>query len=169
MGLITATQVVVGMAARGRRHNWILVFFTTVAAWLIFSFATPVILLLSRRFPLAKPGDWRNLPAHLAAALGIGIAHVTWSATLEWLVNPLASHPAPSFRGAFFTTVYMQFHTGIIIYAARPWRLGNTVDSDPVALAPLAKRRRRGSLANYPRRSWTPSAVSWSRIFCSTP
>lgn len=128
IGLITATQVVVGMAAGGRRYHWIVVFFTTVAAWLILPFATPIILSLSRRFPLEKPGDWRNLPAHLAAALGIGIAHVVWSATVEWAINPFAIHPAPSFRSMFFTTVYMQFHTGVIVYAASV-AIGNALDS----------------------------------------
>src|SRR5215471_1268068 len=128
ISMITATQVVVGMAAVGMRHNWTAVFFTTVAAWLIFPFATPVILSLNRRFPLAKAADWRNLPLHLAAALAIGIGHIAWSATMEWVFNPLATHPAPSFRNVFFTTVYMQFHTGIIIYAATV-AIGNTVDS----------------------------------------
>src|SRR5215467_5671866 len=116
------------MAAVGMRHNWTAVFFTTVAAWLIFPFATPVILSLNRRFPLAKAADWRNLPLHLAAALAIGIGHIAWSATMEWVFNPLATHSAPSFRNVFFTTVYMQFHTGIIIYAATV-AIGNTVDS----------------------------------------
>jgi two-component system LytT family sensor kinase len=128
VGLITATQVVVGMAAVGMRLNWIALFFTTVAAWLILPLVTPIILLMSRRFPLAKAGDWSNLPVHLAAALAIGIAHIVWSATVEWIFNPLAIHPHPSFRGVFFTTVYMQFHTGIIIYAATV-AIGSTVDS----------------------------------------
>jgi two-component system LytT family sensor kinase len=128
VGLITATQVVVGMAAIGRRYNWTLLFFTTVAAWLIFPLATPAILAMSRQFPLAKPGDWKNLSAHLAAALLIGIGHVVWSATLEWMFNPLGMTPAPAFRGVFFTTVYMQFHTGVIIYAATV-AIGNTVGS----------------------------------------
>ena len=128
VSLITATQVVVGMAAVGMRHNWIALFFTTVAAWLIFPFATPIVLSLSRRFPLAKAGDWKNLPVHLAAALAVGIGHIVWSATLEWVFNPLAVHPPPSFRYVFFTTVYMQFHTGIIIYAAIV-AIGNTIDS----------------------------------------
>ena len=57
VGLITATQVVVGMAAVGMRLNWIAPFFTTVAAWLILPLVTPIILLMSRRFPLAKAGD----------------------------------------------------------------------------------------------------------------
>jgi len=128
VGLITATQVVVGMAAVGMRLNWTALFFTTVAAWLILPLVTPIILLMSRRFPLAKAGDWRNIPVHLAAALAIGVAHIVWSATVEWIFNPLAVHPHPSFRGVFFTTVYMQFHTGIIIYAATV-AIGSTVDS----------------------------------------
>jgi two-component system, LytTR family, sensor kinase len=128
VGLITATQVVVGMAAVGMRHNWTALFFTTVGAWLIFAIATPLILSLSRRFPLANAGDWRNLPLHLAAALALGIAHIVWSATLEWVFNPLATHPPASFRHVFFTTVYMQFHTGILIYAATV-AIGNTIDS----------------------------------------
>src|SRR5215472_9894488 len=76
ISLITATQVVVGMAAVGMRHNWVALFLTTVAAWLVFPFATPLILSLNRRFPLAKAVDWRNLPVHLAAAMGIGIGHI---------------------------------------------------------------------------------------------
>ena len=128
VGLITATQVVVGMAAVGMQHNWTALFFATIGAWLILPLVTPVILLLSRRFPLATAGDWRNLPVHLAAALGIAIAHIVWSATVEWISNPFAIHPHPSFRGVFFTTVYMQFHTGIIIYAATV-AIASTVDS----------------------------------------
>jgi two-component system LytT family sensor kinase len=128
VGLITATQVVVGMAAVGMRLNWFALFFTTVAAWMILPLVTPIVLLMSRRFPLAKAGDWSNLPVHLAAALAIGIAHIVWSAAVEWLFNPLAIHPHPSFHGVFFTTVYMQFHTGIIIYAATV-AIGSTVDS----------------------------------------
>src|SRR5580704_5240762 len=57
VGLITATQVVVGMAAVGAQHNWVALFFTTVAAWMIFPFVTPVILWLTRRFPLANAED----------------------------------------------------------------------------------------------------------------
>lgn len=128
VGLITAIQVVLGLAAGGRRYNWFAVFFATVAAWLILPLVTPLILSLTRRFPLARAGDLGNLPVHLAAALGIGLAHIIWSATMEWLFNPFAIHPAPSFRSMFFTTVYMQFHTGIVVYAATV-AIGSTVDS----------------------------------------
>jgi hypothetical protein len=128
VSLVTATQVVVGMVAMGMQHDWVAVFLTTVAAWLVFPLATPLILALSHNYPLARAEEWRNLPVHLAGALAIGFAHIAWSATLEWVFNPLGTHPAPSFQHVFFTTVYMQFHTGVIIYAAIV-AIGNMVDS----------------------------------------
>jgi hypothetical protein len=128
IGAITATQVVVGLAALGRRHNWTSLFFTTAAAWLIWAVATPVILSLSRRYPLVRAGDWKNLPVHLAAALGISIGRIAWSAALEWAINPLALHPHPSYRSMFFTMLYMQFHTGLIIYGATV-AIDNIIDS----------------------------------------
>jgi two-component system LytT family sensor kinase len=128
VGIITATQVVLGMAALGMRHNWVSLFFTTAAAWLIWVVATPVILSLSRRFPLVRDGNWRNFAVHLAAALAISVARIAWSAALEWAVNPLADYPRPSFRVEFLTMVYMQFHTGLIIYGATV-AIDNIMDS----------------------------------------
>jgi hypothetical protein len=118
VGVITATQVVVGMTGLGMRHNGALLFFTTAAAWLIWVVATPVILLLSRRFPLVRGRYWRNIPVHLAAALGISVGRIAWSAGLEWAINPLALNPHPSYRNVFLVMVYMQFYTGIVIYGA---------------------------------------------------
>jgi len=117
VGVITATQVVVGMAALGRRLNWTSLFFTTAAAWLFWAVATPVILLLSRRFPLKRASDWKHVLVHLAAALVISIGRIAWSAALEWAINPIQD-PHPLYRTMFFTMVYMQFHTGFIIYGA---------------------------------------------------
>ena len=36
VSLVTAAQVVIGMAAVRMHHNWTLLFLVTVAAWLIF-------------------------------------------------------------------------------------------------------------------------------------
>jgi len=127
VGVITATQVVVGMAALGRHLNWVSLFFTTAAAWLFWVVATPLILFLSRRFPLGRAGDWRNLPVHLGAALAISVARIAWSATLEWAINPIAD-PHASYRSMFLTMVYMQFHTGLIIYGATV-AIDNIIDS----------------------------------------
>jgi two-component system, LytTR family, sensor kinase len=118
VGVITATQVVVGLAALGEHHNWATLFFTTAACWLIWVAATPVILRLSRRFPLMGAGNWRNIPVHVAAALVISFVRIAWSAALEWAVNPLDVEPHAHYRGVFLVMVYMQFHTGFIIYAA---------------------------------------------------
>lgn len=127
VGVITATQVVVGMAALGRQLNWASLFFTTAAAWLIWVVATPVILSLSQHFPLKRASDWRNIPLHLAAALVISVARIAWSAALEWAINPIQD-PHPSYRTMFFTMVYMQFHTGLIFYGVTV-AIDNIVDS----------------------------------------
>src|SRR5262245_50930752 len=97
VGLITAAQVVWGMAALGRQHDWTAVFLTTAAAWLIWVVATPFILALSHRFPLAQTGDWRNLPVHLIAAFAISVVRIAWAAALEWAFNPL-DHADSSYR-----------------------------------------------------------------------
>lgn len=127
IGIISATQVVVGMAALGRQLNWVSLFFTTAAAWLIWVAATPAILALSRRFPLKRASDWRNVPVHLAAALAISVGRIAWSAALEWAINPIQD-PNPSYRTMFFTMVYMQFHTGLIFYGVTV-AIDNIVDS----------------------------------------
>jgi sensor histidine kinase YesM len=128
VGLISATQVVVGRAALGWQHNWIALFLVTTSAWLIWAVATPVILGVNHRFPLASAGDWKNFPVHLAAALGISVLRIAWSAALEWVFNPIGEHPAPSYEHQFLTMVYMQFHTGFIIYAATV-AIDNTIQS----------------------------------------
>jgi len=134
VGGITGTQVVLGMAALGRHLPWASLFFTTAAAWLFWAAATPVILSLSRRFPLVRSRDWRNLPVHLAAALGISVARIAWSAALEWAINPV-QNPNPSYRSMFLTMVYMQFHTGFIIYGATV-----AIDSIVDSIRRLARR-----------------------------
>ena len=128
VGVITATQVVVGMAALGMRHNWVALFFTTAAAWVLWALVTPLILALGRRFPLGKGGDWRNLPVHVGAALAISVVRIACSAALEWAINPLGTYPTPTYRFQFLTMVYMQFHTGFIIYGATV-AIGNAMDS----------------------------------------
>jgi LytS/YehU family sensor histidine kinase len=54
---------------------------------------------------------------HLAAALGISVGRIAWSAALEWAIHPLAQS-RPTYRYVFLTMVYMHFHTGLIIYGA---------------------------------------------------
>jgi hypothetical protein len=157
-------QVVAGIVALGRRANWASLFFATAAAWLIWVVATPVILSLSRRFPLGRAGDWRNLPVHLAAALGISIVRIAWSAALEWVINPFALHPHPSHRAMFLTMVYMQFHTGLIIYGATV-AIDNVIDSMRSLL--VVKLSPRGWRVNYRKRRWMSCAVNWSHISCS--
>jgi two-component system LytT family sensor kinase len=135
IGVITGIQVVVGLSALGRSHNWVPLFLATSAAWVFWAVATPVILSLSRRFPLVGRGNWKNLLVHLAAALAISVVRIGGSALLEWAINPLAIAPHPSYRTMFLTMVYMQFHTGLIIYGATV-----AIDNIIVSIRHLARR-----------------------------
>ncbi len=135
IGVVSAIQVVGGMAALGYHYNWTSLFFTTAASWLIWAVATPFILLLSRRFPLVRADDWKNVPVHLAAALFISVVRIAWAAVLEWAINPLNFPADRTFRSMFFTMAYMQFHTGLIIYGATV-----AIDSIIVSVRRLAHR-----------------------------
>jgi hypothetical protein len=118
IGAISAVQVVGGLAALGWHYDWVKLFFTTAASWLIWAAATPVILAMSRRFPLVRPWNKRNFAVHLAAAFVISVVRIAWAAALEWAINPLDFQPVRSYRVQFLTLTYMQFHTGLIIYGA---------------------------------------------------
>jgi len=74
-----------------------------------------------------SPARWRNLAVHLAAAFALSVVRIAWSAALESAFNPL-DHEDSSFRHEFLTMVYMQFHTGLIIYGTTV-AIDNTIDS----------------------------------------
>ena len=84
---------------------------------------------------------------------------------LEWAINPLGAQPAPTYRVQFLTMVYMQFHTGLIIYAGTV-AIANAIDS----IGRLAQREAEAARlagGNYRRLSWKRFDVNWSRTFYS--
>ena len=114
LGVISATQTVVGMKAAGMEHHWAALFFTTMADWLVLAIAAPGILWLTDRFPVHK-GRWRYLPLHAVTAVCVAVAFAAWAAVLEFVFDPFG---APrSFGRQFVTEMYTRFHTGLMIYA----------------------------------------------------
>jgi two-component system LytT family sensor kinase len=126
LGIITATQVIVGMTAAGMPVRPWTMFWTTMAAWLLLAFAAPGILWLSRRFPLGR-GNWRNLPLHVAAAIGVSVAHAAWTAGADYLFQPLRYARSPYWTD-FLAAMCTRFSTGLIVYAAT-LLIANTLDS----------------------------------------
>ena len=95
LGLFDATQTVFVMRAEGMHHYWTRLFFTLLISWLPWVLATPMVLRLARRYPLAQ---WRRLStwaAHLAACGCIGIVYAAWVTWWEELLNPWALIPGP--------------------------------------------------------------------------
>src|SRR5947209_1999729 len=95
IGLFDASQNVFVMRAEGMHHHWNSLFFTIVISWLPWMLATPLVLRLARRYPLAL---WRNIAtwtAHLCACGTIGVVYAAWVAEWEELLNPWALNPGP--------------------------------------------------------------------------
>jgi two-component system LytT family sensor kinase len=119
MGLVSGTQIVVGMRAVGMHHNWAALFFVNAVSWFVWACATPLVLTLGRRFPLTRALDRRFWPIHLGACLVIAIADACWNSGLSHVLNPLAvAGPRPSWRHLAIIDLYQRFDVGLIAYAA---------------------------------------------------
>jgi hypothetical protein len=119
MGLISGTQIVVGMRAVGMRHNWAALFFANAVSWFVWACATPLVLSLGRRFSFTRVLDWRFWAVHLGVCMVIAIADAIWNGGLNHLLNPLALTGAvPSWRYLAISMLYERFDVGLIAYAA---------------------------------------------------
>ncbi len=119
MGLVSGTQIVVGMRAVGMRHNWTALFFVNAVSWLVWACATPLVLKLGRKLPFARALDWRFWAVHLGASMVIAIADAVWNGSLYHFLNPLAlAGPVPGWGHLAVTMLYQRFDVGLIAYAA---------------------------------------------------
>src|ERR1700749_235827 len=73
-GLVDAMQTVFVMRAEGMHHAWGKLFLTAVLSWLPWALATPLIMRLGRRFPLAKRGAIVTWLAHVGGSAAITLA-----------------------------------------------------------------------------------------------
>jgi LytS/YehU family sensor histidine kinase len=115
---VNATQIVGGMRAAGMEHAWSRLFLTIVLSWVVWAFATPIVLRLGRRFP---PNHWRplrNWLVHLGTSVGIGVAYSLWTAWLQLVLQPWGSVQVTKFLKTAFYVFYGEFHLFLILYAA---------------------------------------------------
>jgi two-component system, LytTR family, sensor kinase len=83
IGLIEAAQLYAGFAAMERPMAWTRALRSTMPSWYVLLALVPVIVWLSRRFPL-EPVRWhRTLPLHLLAAVVFAFLHVAASSWLS--------------------------------------------------------------------------------------
>src|ERR1039457_1254061 len=99
LGVVSGTQVVVGMRAVGMQHNWTALFFVNTVSWLVWASATPLVLSLGRRFPFAQGHGWTFWAVHLSTCLLIAVADACWTGGLNHFLNPFAlTGQVPSWR-----------------------------------------------------------------------
>ncbi|HEX2167807.1 MAG TPA: histidine kinase [Longimicrobiales bacterium] len=83
LGLLEAAQGYAGAAAMGRTRSWPEMLRSTMPSWYVLLALLPLIVWLSKRFPL-DPARWkRALPLHLIAAATFAVLHVTISGWLS--------------------------------------------------------------------------------------
>jgi two-component system LytT family sensor kinase len=116
--IVNATQIVGGMRAIGMQHAWSRLFLTIVLSWIVWAFATPIILRLGARFP---PRQWKRLRTwliHLGTCVTIGVMYSLWTAWLQIRLQPWGSVQVTKFAGTAFYVFYGEFHLFLILYAA---------------------------------------------------
>lgn len=117
-GLFEASQAVLIMRfGEGRRHAWLPLFATELATWLPWALATPWIISLARRYPIARSTTLRTLAAHLTAFVTISVVTEVWSATLQVLFNPWGNRRWPTFWDTWSITLLYQILIFVIAYA----------------------------------------------------
>jgi len=113
VGLFDATQTVFTMRAEGMHHAWIRLFFTLLFAWAPLAVATPLILMLGRRFPPLRPWALSAWLVHLGACSTICLVSAAWTAGFERILNPWTD---PSGPGLFARLFVFRFFSGLISY-----------------------------------------------------
>jgi two-component system, LytTR family, sensor kinase len=117
-GVFEASQAVLIMRfGEGRRHAWLPLFITELATWLPWALATPWIIGLARRYPIARSATLRTLAVHLTSFVTISVATEAWSATLQVLFNPWGNRRWPTFWDTWSITLLYQILIFVIAYA----------------------------------------------------
>jgi two-component system LytT family sensor kinase len=111
-GLIDALETVFVMRSEGMHHAWLILFAVVTFSWLPWVVATPLILRLSRRFPLVKPISTVTWLVHVSACAATGIVSSAWTSCLYFLLNPYPE-PAPS---PYLQLWFDKFSNGLLTY-----------------------------------------------------
>jgi two-component sensor histidine kinase len=116
-GLFDASQTVLIMHAEGKHHAWLPLFGTELASWLPLALATPLVIHLARRYPMARGARVRTISVHLAAFAFVSAVAEAWSTVLQMLFNPWNHREWPTFADTWTTTLLFQVLTFLIAYA----------------------------------------------------
>ncbi|MGC1551029.1 MAG: histidine kinase [Rhodanobacter sp.] len=115
--LFDASQTILIMHAMGGRRAWLSPFVIEFVSWLPWALATPFIVELARRRPIAHGAILKAAMAHLATFAIISTVAEAWSAMLRVIFNPWHHNPPPIFANTWYTAFTDQILTFVIAYA----------------------------------------------------
>ena len=116
-GLFAASQAVLTARAEGKHHPLPPLFATEFASWLPWALATPLVVGLSRRYPLNNGVNARAIGVHLLAFIALSIVTELLSASLQVAFNPWGNRNWPTFAETFSTTLIFQVLLFLVVYA----------------------------------------------------
>lgn len=114
--MFEAGQSIFMLHAEGRQGGELRLFATEMASWLPWMLATPVVIALARRFPIARGLTLRGLAAHLATLAVISLTAQAWSAGLQVLFNPWSKRTPPVFWDTWSTNLVFQALNCLVAY-----------------------------------------------------
>ncbi len=85
--------------------------------WYLWLALAPLILLLSKRFHVSRPGNPRNLLVHIPAAGLFALAHTSIHTFLNWCADAVAGKLTPFWDAVMRNGLAEHFQLGIIFYA----------------------------------------------------
>lgn len=115
--LIDASQSILILRAEGKHNFWLPLFLTELASWLPWALATPLIVSLSRRYPIQRGMSYRAAAYHFATYSVVSVIAEAWSALLQVLFNPWGNRRWPTYLDTWSTTLTFQAVTFLIAYA----------------------------------------------------
>lgn len=93
----------------GRPWSWFDTLLFIGPFWYIWALLTPLVIWLGTRWPLDRPGAWRNAMMHVLAALGVGVSHLFVALLVMRAVAPEPSPFSLSQGYRNFVGAYLEF------------------------------------------------------------
>jgi two-component system, LytTR family, sensor kinase len=116
-GLIDALETVFVMRSEGMHHAWLILFAAVVFSWMPWVVATPLILRLSRKFPLVKPISILTWLVHVSTCAATGIVSSAWTSCLYFLLNPYLEPASSPYLRLWFDKFYNGLLSYVVLYA----------------------------------------------------
>ena len=112
-----ASQTILTMHAVGVGKAWLRPFLIVFISWLPWLLATPCVIELARRWPIARGGIFKAMSLHLVAFAAISVTADGWSALLEVIFDPWHRRSPPTLLNAWSDLLLEQLMMFVIAYA----------------------------------------------------